>query len=49
MIANAMLHAAAVLTGLTLTSEAAGAAFHLQSADIKPGATIASEQTFNGS
>ena len=48
MIANAMLHAAAFLTGLTLTSEAAGAAFHLQSADIKPGATIASEQTFNG-
>ena len=48
MIANALLNAAALLSGLTLTSDAAGAAFHVQSADIKPGATIASEQTFNG-
>ena len=48
MIANALLNAAALLSGLTLTSDAAGAAFHVQSADIKPGATMASEQTFNG-
>ena len=47
MIANALLNPAA-LSGLTLTSDAAGAAFHVQSADIKPGATMASEQTFNG-
>jgi hypothetical protein len=48
MIANTLLHAAALLTGLTLTADAAGAAFRLTSTDIKPGGTIAAEQTFNG-
>ena len=48
MIANTLLHAAALLTGLSLTADAAGAGFRLTSADIKPGATIAAEQTFNG-
>ena len=48
MIANSLLHATALLTGLTLTADAAGASFRLTSPDIKPGATIAAEQTFNG-
>lgn len=48
MIANTLFHAAPLLTGLSLTADAAGAGFRLTSADIKPGATIAAEQTFNG-
>ena len=48
MFADALLHAVALVTGLSLTADAAGAAFRLTSAEIKPGATIAAEQTFNG-
>ena len=48
MISNTWFNAAALLTGLALTTDTAGAAFRLTSTDIKPGATIAAEQTFNG-
>jgi Raf kinase inhibitor-like YbhB/YbcL family protein len=48
MIANTLVNAVALLTGLTMTADAGGAAFRLTSPDIKPGGTIASEQTYNG-
>jgi Raf kinase inhibitor-like YbhB/YbcL family protein len=47
MIASSVLHAVALLTGLGLTADAAAASFTLRSPDIKPGATIASEQVFD--
>jgi Raf kinase inhibitor-like YbhB/YbcL family protein len=47
MIANTMLCAVTLATTLGLTAEAAGASLKLTSPDIKPGATIAAEQTFN--
>ena len=47
MLANKMLHAAAMLAGLSLTADAAAAAFRLTSPDFKPGGTIASEQVFD--
>ena len=48
MIANTLPTAVARMTGLTLVTDAAAASFRLTSPDIKPGATIADEQTFNG-
>src|SRR6476619_4665259 len=48
MVADTLLHVLALASGLSLTADAAAASFRLASADIKPGATIAAEQTFNG-
>ena len=47
MIAAPMAYAAALAAGFCLTTDAAAASFRLTSPDIKPGGTIASEQTFN--
>ena len=48
MVADTLLHVLALASGLSITADAAAASFRLASADIKPGATIAAEQTFNG-
>jgi Raf kinase inhibitor-like YbhB/YbcL family protein len=47
MFRHLFLHVAALAAGCAI-ADAAPAQFRLASPDIKPGATIASEQTFNG-
>src|SRR6478609_9150767 len=48
VVAETLKNMLALAGGLSLTADAAAASFRLASADIKPGATIAAEQTFNG-
>jgi Raf kinase inhibitor-like YbhB/YbcL family protein len=48
MIADTLLRAASLLTGIGLAANAAGAQFTLSSSDFAPGGTLADEQAFDG-